>query len=287
VPHHVSIQFRQVDQTFTNSRQTVAALQGINLHIEPGEFVGLIGPSGCGKSTLLRLAAGLLTPTRGQVQLAGESPLAARSRKEIGWMSQQAALLPWRTVLQNVRLPEQVNRQNRAQPATPEQLLALVGLADFAHAYPATLSGGMQQRVALARLLATGASLWLMDEPFAALDELTRTALADELLAIWRQFRPTVLWVTHHLSEAVRMADRIVILSARPGRVQGQIAVPIHRPRDDTAPEFLAVLKAAREMLKTSSRLRVASSKLRVTGSKLRVTGSKLRVTGSKSMPLS
>ena len=256
MPQPLSVHFRQVDQTFTGSRQTVAALQGITLHSEPGEFVALVGPSGCGKSTMLRLAAGLLTPTRGQVQLAGESPLAARSRKEIGWMSQQAALLPWRTVLENVRLPAQVNRQKRAQPATPEQLLALVGLADFAHAYPATLSGGMQQRVALARLLATGASLWLMDEPFAALDELTRAALADELLAIWRQFRPTVLWVTHHVSEAARLADRIVILSARPGRVLGQITVPIRRPRDDTTPEFLAVVKAAREMLRTGGRLK-------------------------------
>jgi NitT/TauT family transport system ATP-binding protein len=164
-------------------------------------------------------------------------------------MAQQSALLPWRTVLDNVRLPLQVNRQARQPPASPEELLQMVGLQDFADAYPSTLSGGMQQRVALARMLAIGASLWLMDEPFAALDELTRETLAGELLAIWRQFRPTVLWVTHHLNEAARLSDRMVILSPRPGHIRGTITIDLPRPRDDTTPEFQTIVREARQLL--------------------------------------
>ena len=246
----IEVQLQQVSQVFSGQQaQPLTALKNITLTIQAGEFVSLVGPSGCGKSTLLRLVAGLQSPTRGQILLAGQPPARLRARKEIGWMAQQAALLPWRTVLENVRLPLLVNRQNKQPPASPEQLLHLVDLADFADAYPHTLSGGMQQRVALARVLAIGASLWLMDEPFAALDELTRTTLADELLAIWRQFRPTVFWVTHHLNEAVRLSDRVVILSPRPGHLRGIIPVDLPRPRDDTGPEFQSVVREARRLL--------------------------------------
>jgi NitT/TauT family transport system ATP-binding protein len=245
----INIQIQQVDHIFNGGGPIVAALHQINLTVRAGEFVSLVGPSGCGKSTLLRLAAGLMPPTTGRVLLAGEPPAFWRNRKQIGWMGQQPALLPWRTVLDNVRLPRQVNSQPRQFDASVEALLNMVDLADFADAYPATLSGGMQQRVALARLLATGASLWLMDEPFAALDELTRAALTAELLAIWRKFRPTVLWVTHHLHEAVRLSDRVVILSARPGQVQGEVVIDFPRPRDDTSPQFQAIVRQARQLL--------------------------------------
>jgi NitT/TauT family transport system ATP-binding protein len=249
----VDIQMCGVTRVFQNRASQLAALGQIDLAVRPGEFVSIVGPSGCGKSTLLRLAADLLPPTTGEILLAGQPPAHLRAQKQIGWMAQQPALLPWRTVRENIELPLLVNR--RQSPLTinhspaPNDLLHLVGLSDFAHAYPHTLSGGMQQRAALARTLATRASLWLMDEPFAALDELTRETLAGELLALWQRFRPTVLWVTHHLSEAVRLSDRIVLLSSRPGTICGEIAVPLPRPRDDTAVEFQALLRQARATL--------------------------------------
>jgi len=248
-PAEIDIKINQLDHVFNGNGARVMALRQVSLMVQAGEFVSLVGPSGCGKSTLLRLAAGLMAPSSGQILLADEAPAFWRRRKQIGWMAQQPALLPWRTVLDNVRLPRQVNAQNRPHPHTPVELLQMVDLADFVEAYPTTLSGGMQQRVALARLLATGAALWLMDEPFAALDELTRAALTTELLAIWHRFRPTVLWVTHHLHEAVRLSDRVVILSARPGQVQGDITIDLPRPRDDTSPEFQAIVRRARQML--------------------------------------
>ena len=245
----IDIELRHVSHVFNGREQAVAALKNITFTVRAGEFVSIVGPSGCGKSTLLRLVAGLITPTHGEIRLAGQPPDQVRRRKEIGWMAQQPALLPWRTVLENVRLPLLVNRQARRPPATPEALLSLVGLSDFAHAYPHALSGGMQQRAALARVLASGPSLWLMDEPFAALDELTRAALGRELLSIWREFRPTVLWVTHHLHEAVRLSDRMIILSDRPGRITGSINIDLPRPREDTAAEFQAYVRRARAIL--------------------------------------
>lgn len=226
------------------------ALQAIDLHIQPGEFVSLVGVSGCGKSTLMRLIAGLQTATAGGVWLNGQPPAAARAAKQIGWMAQQAALLPWRTVRQNVQLAQKINPQPGANTPNPDDLLHMVGLSDFADAYPLTLSGGMQQRAALARTLATGTAVWLMDEPFAALDELTRELLAEELLQIWRQFRPTVLWITHNLHEAIRLSDRVVVLTPRPGTLAGEIAVPLPRPRDDTSAAFQALLRQARALLR-------------------------------------
>lgn len=249
----VNVQVRGVSHVFQHGTGRLAALGPIDLAVLPGEFVSIVGPSGCGKSTLLRLAAGLLLPTEGEILLARQPPAHLRAQKQIGWMAQQPALLPWRTVRENVELPLLVNRRQSPftinHSPTPDDLLHLVGLSDFAHAYPHTLSGGMQQRAALARTLATGASLWLMDEPFAALDELTREALGGELLALWQRFRSTVLWVTHHLPEAVRLSDRIVLLSSRPGTVCGEIAIPLPRPRDDTAVDFQVYLRQARAIL--------------------------------------
>lgn len=227
------------------------ALQNINLHIQAGEFVSLVGVSGCGKSTLMRLIADLHTPTQGAVWLDRQSPDQARAAKQIGWMAQQAALLPWRTVLENVQLAQKINHQPaETSLPDPHELLKMVGLTDFANAYPLTLSGGMQQRAALARTLAAGTAVWLMDEPFAALDELTRELLAEELLQLWRRFRPTVLWITHNLHEAIRLSDRVVVLTPRPGTIAGEIAVPLPRPRDDTSAEFQALLRQARSLLR-------------------------------------
>ena len=253
VINSIDVQLRHVTQHFQNGREPLVALKEISLTISAGEFVSLVGASGCGKSTLLRLVAGLLTPSKGEVFLAGQEPALMRAQKAIGWMAQHPALLDWRTVLENVELPLQVNPQARDHTTSPIEWLHLVGLADFAHAYPATLSGGMQQRVALARTLAIGASLWLMDEPFAALDELTREALGNELLAIWQQLNPTVLWVTHHLSEAVRLSDRMILLSPRPGTICGQLSIDLPRPRDDTSPAFQAYVRQARAILQQGS----------------------------------
>lgn len=247
----LDIKVAQLSHSYATPNGPMAALQNINLHIQPGEFVSLVGVSGCGKSTLMRLIAGLQGPTQGEISLGIASPAAARAAKQIGWMAQQAALLPWRTVLENVTLPQKINPQ-QVQTAVPiaTDLLEMVGLAEFAHVYPHTLSGGMQQRAALARTLATGAAVWLMDEPFAALDELTRELLAQELLQLWQQFRPTVLWITHNLHEAIRLSDRVFVLTPHPGTVAGDLAVSLPRPRDDTSAAFQELLRQARAMLR-------------------------------------
>lgn len=246
-PHPpVEVVLQQVSHVY--DRQVVA-LRDVTLTIKPGEFTSIVGPSGCGKSTLLRLVAGLQQPTRGHIRLNHQPPDVLRRQKNIGWMAQQPALLPWRTVSENIRLPSQVNRQAERPTVAADAWLALVGLAEFAHAYPATLSGGMQQRVALARTLAIGASLWLMDEPFAALDELTRHTLSAEVRALWRRFSPTVLWVTHHITEAVRLSDRVVILSPRPGHIKHSLPVTLPHPRDDTSPAFQELVRHIRAVL--------------------------------------
>ncbi len=247
----IDVQLNNIWQQFPAEPTPLVALKEIDLTIDSGSFVSIVGVSGCGKSTLLQVVAGLQTPVRGEVVLAGKRPFDLRNQKKIGWMSQQAALLPWRTVLENVQLPLQVNRQvNSRELLSPHELLQMVNLQEFAEAYPHTLSGGMQQRVALARTLAIGASLWLMDEPFASLDELTREVLTDELLSLWQQFQPTVLWVTHNLAEAVRLSDRVVVLSPRPGRIVGNVVVSLPRPRDDTSSAFQAVVRRVRSSLR-------------------------------------
>ncbi len=256
----VAVQLRAVSFHFDTQRQNghspapdgrLLALHEVNLAIAPGEFVSLIGVSGCGKSTLLRLVAGLLQPTSGEVQVAGRPPHALRSAKGISWMSQNSSLLPWRTVLQNVALPLRLNAPAQPPPGSlpPEALLELVGLQEFAAVYPPALSGGMQQRAALARALATGAPLWLMDEPFAALDELTRARLTEELLALWRRFGATVCWVTHNIHEAIRLSSRVVVMTPRPGTIAGVVPVSLPYPRDDTSAAFARTLSEVRALL--------------------------------------
>ena len=245
----MNIQLHAVSKTFNDRQAPLTALAPLTLDVASGEFVCFIGPSGCGKTTLLRLVADQLSPTTGEILLDGVPPATARARKAIGWMAQNPALLPWATVLENVRLPLRVNRQHRHAAPSPETLLAKMGLAEFAAARPGTLSGGMQQRVALARTLTSGAPLWLMDEPFAALDELTREILSDEVFRLWDSFHPTVLWVTHHIAEAVRLADRVVVLTARPGHIRAIVEISLPRPRDETAPEVVAFIRRLRALL--------------------------------------
>ena len=242
----MNITIRGLSHQFKVNGRLLPVLRDINLNIAAGEFVALVGPSGCGKSTLLRVLAHLLTPTSGLVDIGGADPATAVAHKRIAWMAQNPALLPWYTTHDNIALVQRINGTNHH---TPADLLALVGLSDFADAHPFTLSGGMQQRLALARILAQQAAVWLMDEPFAALDELTRERLTGELLALWQQQRPTVLWVTHHITEAARLADRVLVLLPRPTAVLADVPVSLPRPRDETTAEFQAVVRAIRAAL--------------------------------------
>ncbi len=227
----------------------LGALEEVCFTAEPGTITAVVGASGSGKSSLLRLIGGLDTPTDGAISIGEQSPDEIRRSKGIGWMAQHPALLPWRTVAENVSLAQTINiRPGRPLP-DPDNLIELVGLAEFESALPGTLSGGMQQRAALARTLAIGAAVWLMDEPFASLDELTRQSLGDDLLDMRVRFAPTVVWVTHHIPEAVRLADQVVVLTPRPGRVAGTVPVGLNRPRDDTALPFQDVVREIRDLL--------------------------------------
>ena len=221
----------QVSKTFPGKVRAVPALQSVTFQVTAGEFVCLLGPSGSGKSTLLRIIGGLLAADSGQVTFQGR-PLSEPQR-EIGFVFQSTNLMPWRTALDNVLLPQEVQQGlvDAAMRKAAMDLLALVGLQGFEHAYPQTLSGGMRQRVVLARTLLQRPQLLLMDEPFGALDALTRERLNLELLRIHQQERMTVLMVTHSIAEAVLLVDRVLVMSERPGRLVADVAVPLLRPR--------------------------------------------------------
>jgi NitT/TauT family transport system ATP-binding protein len=229
-----------LQRTGSRGRQSFAALGPIDVQVPDGEFVALIGPSGCGKSTVLHLLAGLDEPTTGQVQINGQPPRELQAQHALGIAFQEHALLPWRTVEGNLRLPFEV----AGLPSTTErirELIALVGLTGFEHARPAELSGGMRQRVAIARALALKPKLLLLDEPFGALDAVTRRRMNFELERIWLESRPTTVMVTHSVEEAVLLADRVLVLTERPGRVRIDTRVTFARPRPAAlmrTPEF-------------------------------------------------
>ena len=208
----------------------IHALRDINLDIRAAEFISIVGPSGCGKTTLLKILAGILDRSSGEVVMQGRS-LSGPSR-ELGVVFQAPVLLPWRTVLQNVMVPVEIQKRNRATfEARARQLIAMVGLAGFESKYPAELSGGMQQRVGICRALVHDPSFLLMDEPFGALDAMTRESMNEELQRIWSESRKTILLVTHSIPEAVFLADRVIVMSARPGRIAEVIAIDLPRPR--------------------------------------------------------
>jgi NitT/TauT family transport system ATP-binding protein len=208
----------------------IHALRDINLDIRAAEFISIVGPSGCGKTTLLKILAGILDRSSGEVVMQGRS-LSGPSR-ELGVVFQAPVLLPWRTVLQNVMVPVEIQKRNRATfEARARQLIAMVGLAGFESKYPAELSGGMQQRVGICRALVHDPSFLLMDEPFGALDAMTRESMNEELQRIWSESRKTILLVTHSIPEAVYLADRVVVMTPRPGRIVDVIAVDLPRPR--------------------------------------------------------
>jgi NitT/TauT family transport system ATP-binding protein len=258
LPHAEGIRLDGVSKRFERRGQTVQALAEIALDVAEGEFVTLIGPSGCGKSTLLRIIGGLLPHDAGSVTIGRCSPDEARREKHFGFVPQAPALLPWRTVLDNVTLLGELNRGNDRPHHAPDplQLLAQVGLADFATAHPAELSGGMQQRVALARAVALGAPVLLMDEPFAALDEITRADMRYLLLDVWERTGATCVFVTHSIDEAVILSDRVAILAPRPGRVVRLESIDLPRPRRpgiEDLPGFHAHVSSIRRTLHEGS----------------------------------
>jgi NitT/TauT family transport system ATP-binding protein len=231
-----AVSVARVTKIFNEGRaDEVTALSEVDLTVADGEFVSLIGPSGCGKSTLLRLIGDLTAPTAGTVTVAGKSATAARLKQDYGIAFQQAGLFEWRTVLRNVELPLEMRGMSRAARRDRAlEMLELVGLSDFTGHYPAQLSGGMQQRVAIARALAVSPPLLLMDEPFGALDEMTRERLQSELLQICAKTGTSTVFVTHSISEAVFLSDRVVVMSPRPGRITASIEVSLPS-RDEAA----------------------------------------------------
>jgi NitT/TauT family transport system ATP-binding protein len=240
--------------TKTFPRGNVTALQDIELQVEPGEFISLIGPSGCGKSTLLRVIGNLVEPSAGRVIVNGKPARQARNDRDYGIVFQDAVLFDWRTVSKNIALPlEMLGWDRSRRKERVEHMLELVELTGFGDHHPWQLSGGMQQRVSIARALAFEPALLLMDEPFGALDEMTRERLNLELLSIWQQLRSTVVFVTHSISEAVFLSTRVVVMSPRPGRIAGIVTVDLPYPRTvDTReePRFFELVTEVRELLR-------------------------------------
>ena len=254
-PPAVVVRLQGVGKTFTLGDGSTVALSDINLDIGRGEFVSLIGPSGCGKSTLLRTIGDLIEPSTGTVQVNAKPAKRARLDREYGMVFQAPVLFDWRTVEENVQLPLELFGQDKTTRARRAgEMLELVGLSDFARHHPYQLSGGRQQRVAIARALAFSPDLLLMDEPFGALDEMTRERMNSELLAIWERTGITVVFVTHSIPEAVFLSSRVAVMSARPGRITHLIDVDLERPRGlatRESPRYFELITAVREALRT------------------------------------
>ena len=249
-----------VDKVFSRGGQHgTTALEGIDLEIGRGEFVSLIGPSGCGKSTLLRAIGDLTAPTRGEVIVNGKTAAQARRDRDYGIVFQAPVLFEWRSVEDNVKLPlEVIGRPSAERSARAKEMLELVELGDFTRHYPYQLSGGMQQRVAIARALAIEPALLLMDEPFGALDEMTRERMNSEVLRIWERTGTTIVFVTHSIPEAVFLSSRVVVMSARPGRITRVVDVDLPRPRDVETREsrrYFELVTEVREALRAGGGL--------------------------------
>jgi NitT/TauT family transport system ATP-binding protein len=249
-----AVDCRDLTVRFVSDKRVVTALDRVSFAIEAGAFLTLLGPSGCGKSTLLRVVADLIAPTEGSLTVLGHSPRQARRDRALGFVFQDAALLPWRTALENVELPLEVGGR-RALPKglpTPRELLRLVGLEGWEASFPHELSGGMRQRVSIARALLGGPRLLLMDEPFGALDEITRDRLNEELRRIWLETGTTILFVTHSVYEAIYLGETVLVLAANPGRVRAFLEIELPRERDlsirETEP-FNRIAAKARALL--------------------------------------
>ncbi|HET9346816.1 MAG TPA: ABC transporter ATP-binding protein [Candidatus Limnocylindrales bacterium] len=254
------VSLRDVDKVFSRSGQPdTTALEGIALDIQRREFVSLIGPSGCGKSTLLRVIGDLVSPSRGHVKVNGKSAAQARRDRDYGIVFQSPVLFEWRTVEDNVKLPlEILGRPSAERSKRAKAMLDLVELGEFTRHYPYQLSGGMQQRVAIARALAVEPAMLLMDEPFGALDEMTRERMNSEVLRIWEQTGTTIVFVTHSIPEAVFLSSRVVVMSPRPGRITKVIDVDLPRPRNVETREsrrYFELITEVREALRAGGGL--------------------------------
>ena len=237
------IQINAVNKIFSTGGREVVALENINLDVRRGEFICLLGPSGCGKSTLLNAVAGFSSPTTGSILVDGK-PVQAPG-PERGMVFQEYALFPWMTVEKNIAFGLEIKKMPKAQiNEKVGALLEMLNLQDFRDRYPKDLSGGMRQRVAIARVLALDSPIMLMDEPFGALDSLTRRNLQDELLRIWMEFKKTIIFVTHSIEESIYLADRIVVMTYRPGTIKKDIRVTMPHPRDPSSAEFNELKKA-------------------------------------------
>jgi NitT/TauT family transport system ATP-binding protein len=249
-PASSPLSIEAVDLTYATSRGPLEAVKTLSFDLAAGEFVSILGPSGCGKSTLLKLVTGLISPTAGSIRLAGD-PVRG-PRREVGIVFQQPTLLPWKTVIENVLVPIRAMRMDvGAKRGIALELLDMMKLGKFARHYPSELSGGMQQRVGIARCLIHDPTHLLMDEPFAALDALTRESMMDELQRIWMATRKSVLFITHSIPEAIYLSDRVIVLSPRPGRVLHILNVDLPRPRTlDTMsdPRFTTLCKQLRHI---------------------------------------
>lgn len=255
---HAAIKTSSLELGYRNDAETVSVLGGVNLTVASGEFLSIIGPSGCGKSTLLRVVADLLDPLSGDIQILGKSPSAARREREVGFVFQDPTLLPWRTVKANIELPCAIGgkRTADAPKGRSAELSKMLGIDDLGNRYPRQLSGGQRQRVAIARALLTEPKLLLMDEPFGALDEITRDRLNDELLRIWRRTGTTVLFITHSIMEAVYLGQRVMVLGSRPGRVLSikdlrDAKTPDNRCRRED-PAIISAMTEMRSMLEVA-----------------------------------
>ena len=249
-----SIEARNLRKTYESSDGAVVALQDVSLKVTDSEFVSILGPSGCGKSTLLRILDGLTSADHGEVLMDGK--LIERPTQERGFVFQSFNLFPWRTVRGNIEFGMEIKGVPKdARRSVSQHLIELVGLTGFDRKYPHELSGGMQQRVGIARALAIDPQVLLMDEPFGALDAQTREDMQDELLRIWAQARKTVLFVTHSIEEAIYLSDRVIIMTPRPGRILAVIDVPFARPRTEsqrTLPQFAALRHDLHSRLKSA-----------------------------------
>ena len=245
------LRIEELSTVFPNGNGGLHALDRLSFSVQSEEFVCVLGPSGCGKSTLLRALAGLLPPTTGKIYFQGEQ--LNGPRRGVGFVFQKANLMPWRNVLQNISLPLEVQKIPTADAVQrARSLIELVGLQGFEHSLPRDLSGGMAQRVAIARALVQDPAVLLLDEPFGALDALTRERMGSELLRIWQARRKTVVMVTHSISESLLLADRVLVLSARPGQLRLDLSVDLPRPRDEETrytPEFQALARRLRKAI--------------------------------------
>ena len=251
-----AVTLKGVSKWFIGRKDQVLALSGVDLEVAGGEFVSVIGPSGCGKSTLLRVIGGLVPYESGTVDVIGTTPAHARRTKQLGFTPQTPALLPWRTVRRNVQFLRELNSRRAVGESLSESeavaLLETVGLGDFLDSYPNELSGGMQQRVSLVRGFVLGSPVMLMDEPFSALDEITRNEMRYLLLDLWARTNKTVIFVTHSIPEAIVLADRVLVMAPRPGRVVWAESIQLPRPRDmsiEDNPQYLEHVRRVRDVL--------------------------------------